>query len=89
MLVDAPPMLSVGDPLALSSRVDGMVLIARMKVFRRPMANELRRAMGAARARVLGVIVTGAEADDGYGYGYGYGYGHGSGACSAREAEHV
>ncbi len=90
VLVDAPPMLSVGDPLALSNRVDGMVLIARMKVFRRPMANELRRAIGAARARVLGVIVTGAEADDGYGYGYGYGYGHGHGAGhSAREAEHV
>jgi capsular exopolysaccharide synthesis family protein len=90
VLVDAPPMLSVGDPLALSNRVDGIVLIARMKIFRRPMANELRRAIGAARARVLGVIVTGAEADDGYGYGYGYGYGqiHGD-AYSPREAEHV
>ncbi len=46
VLVDAPPMLSVGDPLALASRVDGLVLIARMNVFRRPMANDLRRATG-------------------------------------------
>ena len=86
VLVDAPPMLSVGDPLALSSRVDAMVLIARMNVFRRPMANEIRRATAAVRARVLGVIVTGAEADDGYGYGYGYGHTSGH---SVREAEHV
>ncbi len=79
-------MLSVGDPLALSSRVDAIVLIARMNVFRRPMANEIRRATAAVRARVLGVIVTGAEADDGYGYGYGYGHSSGH---SMREAEHV
>lgn len=88
VLVDAPPILSVGDPLALSSRVDGMLLIARMNVFRRPMATELRRSLTAARARVLGVIVTGAEEDDGYGYGYGYGY-YASTAQQLRETERV
>jgi capsular exopolysaccharide synthesis family protein len=72
VLVDAPPMLSVGDPLALSARVDGIILVARLNVMRRPMANELRRLIGTAQARVLGVIVTGAQEDEGYGYGYGY-----------------
>jgi tyrosine-protein kinase len=74
VLVDAPPMLHVGDAMALSSKVDALMLVTRMEKVRRPMLSELKRMIDSAPTRKLGFIVTGAEAEEGYGYGYGYGY---------------
>lgn len=77
VLVDAPPILRVGDAMTLSSHVDALVLITRMNVVRRHMLAELRRLLEAAPATKLGFVVTGAEGEQGYGYGYGSGYGYG------------
>ncbi len=76
VIVDSPPMLKVGDPLALCARVDAVVLVARMNVLRRPMAAEVRRLLASVPAARLGVILTGAEQDDAYGYAYGYQHGY-------------
>lgn len=73
VLIDAPPILQVGDAQALSRNVDGIVVVTRLDVVRRPMLAELRRMLDLSSARVLGFVVTGAEHEDGYGYGYGYG----------------
>jgi Mrp family chromosome partitioning ATPase/capsular polysaccharide biosynthesis protein len=76
VLIDAPPALRVGDAMTLSQKVDGVVVVARMKIVRRQMLNELARQLGAMPTPVLGFIVTASGDEQGYGYGYGYGYGH-------------
>jgi Mrp family chromosome partitioning ATPase len=79
VLIDAPPALQVGDAMALSSKVDGIFVVTRMNVVRRPMVRELRRVLDASPAAKLGFILTGAESEEGYGHGgYGYGYGYGT-----------
>jgi capsular exopolysaccharide synthesis family protein len=78
VLIDAPPLLNVGDALALSARVDALLIVTRLKVIKRGMLGELQRILETAPAEKLGFAVTDAGAEDGYGrsYGYGYGYGH-------------
>jgi Mrp family chromosome partitioning ATPase len=73
VVVDAPPLLTVGDAVALTSRVDGVVLVARLKLLRRQMLHEVRRILSTAGATPLGFVVTGSEVDTDYDYGYGYG----------------
>jgi non-specific protein-tyrosine kinase len=73
VLIDTPPLLSVGDAMALSARADAMITVARLNMLRRPNLNELARALETCPTIKLGVVVTGAEAEPGYGYG-GYQY---------------
>jgi tyrosine-protein kinase len=74
VLIDAPPVLHVGDATTLSSKVDGIVVATRLKTVRRNMLNELARQLATVPTPVLGYVVTGAGEEQGYGYGYGYGY---------------
>jgi tyrosine-protein kinase len=74
VLVDAPPVLQVGDAMTLSSAVDGIVVLTRMKVVRRHMLHELARQLATVPTRVLGFVVADAGGEEGYGYGYGYAY---------------
>ena len=81
VIVDTPPALRVGDALALSAKADGVLVVSRLNVVRRPMLRELRRALDTAPAPKLGLVVTGSGGGDAVGYGYGdyryggYGYG--------------
>jgi succinoglycan biosynthesis transport protein ExoP len=71
VLVDAPPVLRVGDAMTLSGKVDGIIVVTRMKVVRRHMLGELSRQLATVPTRVLGFVVTDAAGEDeGYGYGY-------------------
>lgn len=74
VLVDSPPLLHVGDAMTMSSQVDGILLVTRMNVVRRPMLNEVARLLESSPADKLGFVVTGAGEEGTYGYGYGYGY---------------
>lgn len=76
VLVDCPPVLRAGDAMAISRMCDGLFVVARLRVLRRRMLQDLGRALASSRARPLGVVVTGpvTGADERYGYGYGYGY---------------
>ena len=76
VLIDAPPLFHVGDALALSAKVDGVLVVTRMEVMRRPMLGELRRLLDTMPAAKLGFVVTGAESEESYGYGYGGYYYH-------------
>ena len=76
VLIDAPPALRVGDAMTLSSKVDAVVVVVRMKVVRRQMLGELARQLSTMPTPVLGFVATAAGEEQGYGYGYGYGYGH-------------
>ncbi|TMM11501.1 MAG: hypothetical protein E6F98_10760 [Actinobacteria bacterium] len=73
VLIDAPPALHVGDAMALSTKVDGVLVVTRMQVVRRQMLSELDRQLASSPTPVLGFVVTAAGDDEGYGYGYGYG----------------
>lgn len=68
VLLDAPPLLQVGDAIALTAKVDAIVLVARLKVVRRPMMRELRRLLDVAPAAKLGLVVTDVAGERGYGY---------------------
>jgi Mrp family chromosome partitioning ATPase/capsular polysaccharide biosynthesis protein len=74
VLIDAPPALNVGDAMTLSTKVDGIIVVTRMKTVRRQMLAELSRLLHGSPTAALGYIVTGADEEEGYGYGYGYGY---------------
>jgi succinoglycan biosynthesis transport protein ExoP len=66
VLVDAPRALHVGDVIALSSRVDGIVVVARSKFLRRQTLAELNRLLAPARTRALGFVVTGEGEGESY-----------------------
>ncbi len=77
VLVDAPPTLPVGDALALSRLVDGIIVVTRLRVLRRHMLQSLASRLQNSPAALLGFIVTGDVRDEASEYGYGYGYGYG------------
>jgi succinoglycan biosynthesis transport protein ExoP len=75
VLIDTPPILHVGDALTLASKVDALILIARLPAVRRPMLNELKRVLEHSAGAKLGFALAGAHLEEGYGYEYGYYYG--------------
>jgi Mrp family chromosome partitioning ATPase len=71
VLLDAPPLLAVGDVMSLSTKVDAIVVVVRLGIHRRQL-EELARQLQACRAPTLGFVLTGASHGDSYSYGYGY-----------------
>jgi succinoglycan biosynthesis transport protein ExoP len=74
VLVDAPPVLHVGDALTLATRVSALLIATRLPTMRRPILNELARVLATCPTPKLGFVLTGAHAEDGYGQGYYYYY---------------
>lgn len=66
ILVDACPLLLVGETMALAAALDALVVVARLGVVRQPMLEELRRDLAAAPVRALGFVMTGAGEESGY-----------------------
>jgi tyrosine-protein kinase len=79
VIVDAAPLLGLGDSLALIPRVDAVVLVARLELLRRPMLDELHRVLEGSGAQALGIVVTASQREsDGQVYGSDYRYGYGA-----------
>ena len=74
VLIDAPPLLAVGDALALSAAADAMFVIVRLNLVHRGMLKELARLLDGCPAEKLGYVLAGAEFGEGYGYQYAYEY---------------
>jgi Mrp family chromosome partitioning ATPase len=74
VLIDAPPLLHLGDAVTLSAKVDALLVVTRLNVVRRPMLMELHRVLETCPAAKLGVIVTGADADEEHNYAGYYRY---------------
>jgi Mrp family chromosome partitioning ATPase len=72
VLIDTPPLLTVGDARALSSRVDGVVIVTNVRSAHRNTLGEARRVLDASPVRPLGLILTGVRVDEHYGGYYGY-----------------
>ena len=74
VLIDSPPLLRVGDALALTTYVDGLLVVTSLLAIRPPMLNELHRVLSECPVDKLGFILTGADLEGGYEYlAYPYG----------------
>jgi capsular exopolysaccharide synthesis family protein len=83
VLIDTPPLLRVGDAIALSAHVDGLIVVSKLTVARTPMLRELHRVLATCPAAVLGVVTTGITGDEGYG-SYAYYGGRGQSSSAGR-----
>ena len=68
VLLDAPPLLHVGDAISLSAKVDGMIVVVNLDRIRRPVLTELHRVLSTCPAEQLGFVLAGAGSEEGYGY---------------------
>ena len=76
VLLDAAPLLSVGDSMTLSARADAILVVTRLGIVNRTMLVDLARELAGSPASKLGFVVTGVDVKAGYGYGYVYGRGY-------------
>jgi succinoglycan biosynthesis transport protein ExoP len=67
VLIDAPPVLQVGDAMALSAVVDAMLIVTRLRVVRRSTIDELVRLLATTPAAKLGFVITDADLGEDYG----------------------
>jgi succinoglycan biosynthesis transport protein ExoP len=74
VLIDAPPVLHVGDALTLATKVSALLIVTRLPAMRRPILNELSRVLDTCPTPKLGFVLSGAHTDGGYGQGYYYYY---------------
>ena len=72
LLIDSPPMLAVGDAMAIATAADGVVIVTELNAIRRVTLAETRRILETCPAQKLGFIATGSDGAPGYSYGYGY-----------------
>jgi succinoglycan biosynthesis transport protein ExoP len=70
LLIDAPPMLAVGDAMTIATRTDGLILVAGLNLVRRSNLAETRRVLEACPALKLGFIATGSNRNGAYRYPY-------------------
>jgi polysaccharide biosynthesis transport protein len=85
VVIDTPPLLSVGDGMVVSGHVDALIVVTRLSLIRRPSIGELRRVLDSCPASKLGFVLTAADLEEGYGYGtYAYSY---YGSAAPREVE--
>jgi polysaccharide biosynthesis transport protein len=68
VLVDSPPLLRVGDALALTAHVDALLLVANLRAVQPTMLDELRRMLADCPVPKLGFVLTGAELEAGHEY---------------------
>jgi len=70
LLVDSPAFLAVGDALALAAGVDGVLLVANIKMTRRPLLEEAKEFLALMPAQKLGVIIVNDDANHDERYRY-------------------
>ena len=70
VLVDAPPVLSVGDAAALSSSVDALLIVVNLDKVNRPTLVDGRDQLKPLPCRKVGVVVVGERIEHRQYYGY-------------------
>jgi polysaccharide biosynthesis transport protein len=89
VILDSPPLLSVTDPVVLSTRVDGVILVVQAGRSTRDILRRARHELLQVGAKVFGVVLNNLDVRrEGYGPNdasyYSYGGYHREGAASAR-----
>ena len=75
ILVDCAPVMPVSDPLLLSKKVDGILLVVRAGATNREIVERSTDILSSSRDRVLGVVLNNADNNLPYYYDYRY-YGY-------------
>jgi Mrp family chromosome partitioning ATPase len=89
VLVDAPPLLAVGEAMTLSTKVDAIVAVTRLGT-ERPVLRELARQLQNCHATTLGFILTGVPQRINFRYGYVYdAYGYGAAPNAERRRQRI
>jgi len=70
VLVDAPPVLSVGDAGALASSIDGLLMVVNLEVAKRPLLVDGREFLDHLPCRKVGIVTVGEHLDDTQYYHY-------------------
>lgn len=82
VLIDSPPLLPVSDAAAISSLVDGVYLVMRIRKGVVLTSTKAKEKLDMVNANLMGVIVNGVDDNPHYNeygsYAYDYGYGMGS-----------
>jgi Mrp family chromosome partitioning ATPase/capsular polysaccharide biosynthesis protein len=63
VLIDAPPLLSVGDAASLSTSVDGLLMVANLGMLRAPTLRRVRELLDTLPCRKLGVVFVGEKVE--------------------------
>ena len=74
ILVDAPPVIAVADASIIAARVDGVLLVVQLGITAKPMAVRAKEQLLAAKANLLGMVLTNVEAGSDYDKSYYYYY---------------
>ena len=69
IILDLPPVSVVSDAIVVSKQLDGMIIVARQNYCSKRLLADTIRQLKFVEAKILGVVVTGADAD-GAGYRY-------------------
>lgn len=77
VVVDAPPILVIADPIPLVGMVDGLIVVSRLNKTTTDQAERLSRQLQNLDAPTLGLVANRVKGDSAYGYGYYYGGGEG------------
>jgi capsular exopolysaccharide synthesis family protein len=77
VVLDAPPVLTVADPLVLAALVDGVVFVVDARSTERDAIAEARRRLEQVGAKVLGGVMNKVPPAGPHEYGYNYRYGYG------------
>ena len=67
VLIDAPPILAVGDAVSLSVLADALFVVVRLDVIDRPTLRDLSRALNSCPCLRLGFVLTNVEVKEFYG----------------------
>jgi capsular exopolysaccharide synthesis family protein len=89
VLIDTPPILPVTDAVALSTQVDGVLVVARHGKTQRGQAAEARRRLEAVGAHVIGFVLNAVPARESAGYYADYRYGPSTSTSKASQAPAV
>ena len=74
VLFDTPPIISVTDPVLLSRKVDGVLLVVKFAKTDRQVAVSAVEALKKSRANILGAVLNSTQFHRGYGYYRYYSY---------------
>jgi polysaccharide biosynthesis transport protein len=66
VLVDGPPLLGIGDAVALSAGMDALVVVARLQEARHSGLKEVRQVLDTCPTDELGFILTGVSSEHAY-----------------------
>jgi len=86
VLLDAPPLLQVGDALTIASSADAVIAVVRSDLAQQAAIGELAAILARVPAAKLGFVVCGVQGFDHQPY---CGYGHGSYGGTRRQTESV